>query len=410
MFLHIGAMKTGTTYLQRLMEVNADSLDRAGYLFPVEGGWSRQVIAVRDVLRQKGDPRIRRRAEGAWQRMADRILSYEGDAAILSMEFLSFAKPGDVQRIADTFEGAEIHVILTVRDAAAVIPTQWQTSVRNGHHASWPEFAEQVTGGRETAGSEGRKVLQRAQNVGKMLRRWLDAVPPERFHVVTVPSSDSPRSVLWERFASVVGVDPAVCSEPAPKSNTSLGHASTALLRMLYLEIGHLTTSERATIKRRLAQQVLSERASIEPRAHTDHALRKFAALKNRRIRSAIRAAGVDVVGDLNDLPTAVPPPSDCTDGVAMAARADILAAAEFALPRMRAVVDERVAALRASGVPTDDALERLPSPGEAQDSDPLGAAVKELADVVRVAIELHTRQVDSRQHRDEDHTEDVTG
>ena len=397
-FLHIGAMKTGTTYLQRLMEVNADSLDRAGCLFPVTGGWSSQVMAVRDVLGQTHDPRVRLRAEGAWQRMTEHMMNYEGSTAILSMEFLSFAKPAGVQRIAASFEGVELHVILTVRDTAGVIPAQWQSSVRNGHVTSWPDFVDQVTSGRAGTGTDGRKIIQRAQNVHRMLQRWLQIVPPERFHVVTVPPSDAPRSRLWERFASVIGVDPAVCSEPAPRSNTSLGHASTGLIRLISLELGHLTVSERRTIKYQLATKTLSERASLEPHARTNAALREFAAQKNRRMRKSIRAAGVDVVGDLNDLPTSIALHDDDRpdDDVESAHRDDMLDAAQFALPRMRDLVDRRATALRESGLAPDDALERLPQPAPTDSEDPLDAAVKELAGVIRVAIELYVRQLDA--------------
>ena len=44
-YLHIGAMKSGTTFLQALMSANRESLFRAGYAFPGEA-WSEQSRAV----------------------------------------------------------------------------------------------------------------------------------------------------------------------------------------------------------------------------------------------------------------------------------------------------------------------------------------------------------------------------
>jgi hypothetical protein len=54
-YLHVGAMKTGTSYLQQLMFDNKDALLGQGVLFPGEHPRSAQVIAVRDVLGLRTD-------------------------------------------------------------------------------------------------------------------------------------------------------------------------------------------------------------------------------------------------------------------------------------------------------------------------------------------------------------------
>lgn len=399
-YLHIGAMKTGTKHLQNLMEANAESLAGAGYLFPGEHGWSDQVFATREILRMTGDDRVRRRAKGMWERVAGQMLEYDGQASIFSMEFLSFAKRPGVRRITDSLESAELHVVLTVRDALRVIPAQWQTSARNGHTASWPEFAAQVMANPPDPDSTGHKVFQRAQNVAGILDAWLRVIPPERFHIVTVPPPGSPRTLLWERFASAVGVDPAVCDRPPPTSNESIGQASAGLVRLLNLELGKLTLSDyRSIIKTELAAKALSERANVEQRADTNPDLRAFAARTNAANREAIVAAGVDVVGDLEDLPCE--PATGPDDGALRAPTPrEYLETAAFAIPRMHQVVQRRARKLRRLEVEIEDALVDLP-PGPAgeppatrwdAEADPVQAAVRELAAVVRVAIELQRR------------------
>ena len=52
-YLHIGAMKTGTTLLQRLMVANLQSLADAGYLFPGDT-WADQ-SRVRDMMFNAAD-------------------------------------------------------------------------------------------------------------------------------------------------------------------------------------------------------------------------------------------------------------------------------------------------------------------------------------------------------------------
>ena len=397
-FLHIGAMKTGTKYLQNLMEANAESLGRAGYLFPVEGGWGEQVLATRDVLHMVGDPRVRQRSAGRWQRLADRMLAYDGGASIVSMEFLSFARKPGIKRILSSLEGADTHVVLTVRDAARVIPAQWQTSVRNGHTEAWRDFAEHVMAGPEVE-SDGYKVFRRAQDVETILQRWLAFLPADHIHVVTVPPPTASRTLLWERFASVVGVDPSVCSNPPPSNNESIGQASAGLVRLVNLALGDITVSERSTVKTELANRILAMRVSVEPRAATNFALRKFAASANQHSRDAIEAAGVDVVGDLDDLSVDPgSPPDDELDEIHMPTTEEFLEAAAFAIPHMHAVVDKRARRLRKSDVAVDDLLEGLPAPVETSPdqwgdaADPLDAAVDELTTVVRVAIDLQQR------------------
>ena len=53
---------------------------------------------------------------------------------------------------------AEVHVVITVRDAAATIPAQWQTAVRNGSTLRWEDFRRGVrrAGGRRAGPAGGR--------------------------------------------------------------------------------------------------------------------------------------------------------------------------------------------------------------------------------------------------------------
>src|SRR6476469_8908532 len=97
-YLHIGAMKTGTTYLQHLMEDNREALLRAGVLFPRER-WVEQSLAVRDVMggtvglgdQEDDEEEDARPSRGMWRSMVDDILAYDWGAAIGSMESLSYA-------------------------------------------------------------------------------------------------------------------------------------------------------------------------------------------------------------------------------------------------------------------------------------------------------------------------------
>jgi hypothetical protein len=403
-FLHIGAMKTGTTFLQNLMHKNKENLAASGYLLPGER-WVHEVRAVQDVLGGgPGYPAAAPNTAGEWAALARRMVEHDGPASILSMEFLSLADPRRARRVLRSLEPAEVHVILTVRDATSTIQAQWQTTVRNNSRVSWTDFMKGI---RRAGGIEGRfgrlswnralRSFMRAQDTRYMLETWCRYLPPERVHVITVPSG-SDRTLLWERFAGVVGLDPGVCSELPEEANESLGYASTELIRRINIELGRLPHTEyNPTILDYLAIPVLAGRRDEENTARIDRTTFEFGLSWNRRVREAILAAGVDLVGDLDELPVTdgdMEPEID--DHQAPPSDDEILAAATVADEAMRRLITRRVRRLRRQGeaADTDNTadVETVGPESWLHTSDPVAAAVKDIAALSRRAIGLNNR------------------
>ncbi len=413
-FLHIGAMKTGTSFLQRLMAINKQNLADGGYLFPGET-WNQQAQATRDLLGILGQGDVLRpHVEGMWDRLATEMVTHEGPASILSHEYLSFADKRGAKKAVQslTSRGAEVHAILVVRDAIQVLPAQWQTDCRSGGVVSWPEFARSarslVDGGPREPGRSGARVFQRTQGVPQMLEAWGSALEPGHLHVVTVPRSGSDPMLLWERFAEVVGLDPALCSKPVRRSNTSLGQASAELLRRINMELGPLPITEyRPTMKRYLATQVLAKRSKLEGRARLDEPTLQFTAEWNRRVRSAVEASGTHLVGDLDELPVQVSPEllAAAADNLEEPDQEETLAAAAAAWDGLHTLVDRRVQAVRRLPGQTVEldpvataSWEPVTPHRWSGTPDPVTAAAAELADLARVAIDLQ-RTLDGRNH-----------
>jgi hypothetical protein len=413
-YLHVGAMKTGTTFVQQKLIANRDALDRAGVLFPGPR-WAQQVRAVQEAVRlDRSDPRIREEARGAWQAMADEMLAHRG-RSILSMEFLSFAGKRQARRVVESLSGADVDVVLTVRDISAIIPAQWQTSVHNGSQVSWPDYLRGVrTGvgwrarwGRYLPDPALRSFLQ-AADIPRMLDVWQKVAPRGRLHVVTVPPGGSEPGLLWRRFTAVVGLDPDACPEPAKKTNASIGFASTELLRRVNQALGRQRqTDYNNTVKNFLALESLGARARLEGRARLDDASRAFAVGWNHRVREAITASGVDVVGDLDDLPLSV---SSEPSGFRPAPDQDqVLEAAALAVEAMDDLVRRRARRRerREGGI-------ELP-PGEpimasrdrwADAADSVAAAAAEIAELCLTAME-HRRHLLALREADADGPDD---
>jgi hypothetical protein len=410
-FVHIGAMKTGTTYLQQLMVRNRDSLAEHGLLLPGES-WAEQARAAHDVLRLRRGRRRRPPSEGMWDRLAGEMLAHEGGASVFSVEFLSFAGRPAVRRLLAGLPGAEVHVVLTVRDAGVVLPGLWQTHASNGGTASWPAFAR---GARAGAGrgplalglGQGARMFRNGLDVPRFLRVWGSAVPPDRLHVVTVPPPGSPQPLVWQRFASVLGVDPGAAPLPPRHHNPSLGYASADLLRRVNARLGRLPRSDYdPTIKLYLARDVLAARAGEEERPGLDEATAVLAGRWNRRVRDAVEHSRAAVTGDLADLPGQVR--ATAAGPLGLPAAAQSLGAAAVAVQALRELVHKRSRKLRrrgadvrvtaeaaAAGSPYRSEDGDAPGPAATRErwlsqADPVAAAVDDVTALTRQAMELH--------------------
>lgn len=400
-FLHVGTMKSGTTYLQGLLWTNREALRDAGLLRP---GLHQGDItyATRDVLHgsRMRDPAIVAATRGSWKQISSEMLSFEG-RSIFSMEFLSFANRERAGEVVESLAGADIHVVLTVRDATGALPAQWQTMCRNGHTLRWPSF---VAGARRVidegrSGGAASRAFRRTQHVPRMLDAWGAWVPPDRLHVVTVPRATSDERLLWRRFASVLDVDPDLAPLPPEDTNPSIGFASAELVRRLNLRLGNVGFFDYNTVKGPLSLG-LGKRAFRERRAPMDLATYELGARWNGRVRDAILASGAHVVGDLEDLPDRVTEDraAAAVPELRPAGRDELLPAAATARDTLLALVEEQGRRLSAQGLDASDA-ERLDTADRPTSSDhwrgsqrPVRAAVNELTHLAHVAMRLRRR------------------
>lgn len=308
-YLHIGTMKSATTYLQGVYDHNRRVLADAGLLWSGSGDNFR---ATDDLL---GTQRTRPGLDGAWKAMDSRLLAHDGDA-LISNELLAPISPQKAGRLVEALAPAEIHVIITARDLGRVIPSQWQESTRNRHAVTWSDFFASLRGD-EGADPKIGAAFWRKQDVAGLVTRWSKFVPLDRITVVTVPASGSPVTLLGERFSSVISVDPAEFEQPA-YSNASLGGHSAELLRRINARTEDVDWLHyKWAYKNALARFVLTDRSGAEPQITLSQEQLDWACGRARTMVDAIVATGVRVVGDLDDLvpvPSAEEGPLDPTD------------------------------------------------------------------------------------------------
>lgn len=364
--LHVGAMKTGSTYLQHLLSTNRAALREAGVLVAPH-----RSAAVHDVMDYEGAGPARLAAvRGSWDATAARMRDHDGRVSVLSHEYLSFVAPRVVRRVGASFEGAELHVVVTLRDAAGTLPAQWQTFARNRGTMTWPEYA--VTA-RDGTGTPRTHTFLRSQRTERTLRLWGGVAGPGRLHVVTVPPAGAPADLLWERFALALGVDPAAAPDRSVAANTSVGYASAHLLCLLHQATTDLPRRRVRALALHLADVVLTARRSQEPRPGLDAETLLFTSRWNQQARDAVLGSGAHLVGSLDDLPILSSDDAAVRDAgpLTVPAAADVLAAAEDAAAALA-----RLAEVEA------------PDPAAWVGTDAVGRAVDDLARLVRVALD----------------------
>lgn len=340
-FLHVGSPKTGTTFLQNVLWAQRDLAREQGLLLPLER-FHDHYLATLDVRGLVDEAIHPPRAAGSWQRLVDEALGWDG-TVLVSHELFAGATPDQAKAaVAALTDRAEVHVVVTARDLVRQISAEWQEHVK---HRATAGFAEFVAGLRGDAARNSW--FWQVQDFAAVLERWGAGLPPERLHVVTVPQPGADPTVLWSRFATLLGLDPDAFDTRLERSNTSLGLEQAELLRRVNLALGDrlpLPGPYPAVVKNVLAHRVLEPRPGTRLALSRDDAA--YAAAESRAIADRLRSMRVDVVGDLDELVPAVvggpgeeayaAPPAERLLEESVAALAEVL----VALNERRAVAD----------------------------------------------------------------------
>ena len=297
-YLHIGAPKTGTTYLQGRLYANRVTLAERGIHYPV-GPEPDMFGAALDLIdRQWGG--LREQFRGEWDVLMGRVAGVRG-TAIVSHEILAGATPEQIQRAKRDLAGTELHLVYSARDIARQVPAEWQESVKHRNVRSFQQYLRQL---QRAQRSNDPLWFWRVQGLPDVLNRWSAGLPPERVHLITVPRSGAAPDELWLRYCRAFSIDPADAPIEAERSNPSLGIEETALVRELNrrLRAAELDSAQyRELVRRVVVHETLAHRSpmrkvELPPRA------REWAQDVADSWIDWVQGAGIDVVGDIEEL------------------------------------------------------------------------------------------------------------
>ncbi len=322
-FVHIGLPKTGTSYLQAIAWPGRSQLRQAGLLLP--GARKSDHLLASLIVRD--DPGVARRGPGAaqaWDRILADTAGFDGDA-LITHEFFCAASHSQAQRMVEQLAPAEVHIIVTAREPLGLFTSSWQESLKNKATTPLADYGRSES-------DDPRAVWDwRSLDLGLVLERWSPAVPPERLHLITPSPAGTPREVLWERFAGVLGIAADTCDTSRGFANSSMGIVEAETLRRINERLTGFNTARARGVWLRsfLADERLVPRRGEAFWPAPDQV--EDARRRGLRAVEMVRAAAYDVVGDVDLLlvPDDLPPrrdPESVTDAEVADVALDLVA------------------------------------------------------------------------------------
>lgn len=331
-YLHVGAPKTGTTYLQSILWNNREALRGDGVLYPGDDHLFHTRAAL-DLLDRRfadyEDPAV----PGTWRRLVDEARAWHG-TVLISHELLSPASPEHVDRALADLGFAEVHVVCTARDLVRQAPAMWQQNLRSRDTQTFEEFVAELRKSSDAS-------FWRHQDVADVLARWSRRLPPERVHLVTVPPPGAPQDVLWTRFCQVTGLEAEAYPTSSAVAHESLGIAEASLLRRINLALDDAVQWPvyLRSINTFIGTEVLGGRPGSR-KIVLSGPDRAWMAERSREMVDRLRMTGYDIVGDLADLLPAdepdAPRPNDASDADMLDAAIECVAALVLRLQHRR--------------------------------------------------------------------------
>ncbi len=300
--VHIGEPKTGTTFLQQVMWSNRAELAAQGVVLP---GHHPQ-----DHFRASQDLRgIEKRADdpagswtGEWEILAHQARQAPR-AAVISHELFSAVDEEQAARAVRSLEPAEVHVVLTVRDMASLLPAEWQETIKHRNDRAWEDWLADVIDTESVDPDRRQWWFWRVHDTLAILALWAGQVPADRIHVIMTPPQGSGNSVLWDRFAGLLGIDPGGVDLSRARANTSLGLPEIEFLRRLNQALPAEIPDwfYMWTVKEGVAHRALAARPR-EGRLVLPAGREAWAKDQAEVLVSGLASAGYDVIGDLDEL------------------------------------------------------------------------------------------------------------
>ncbi|MGB9374918.1 MAG: hypothetical protein WCA82_12245, partial [Jiangellales bacterium] len=179
--------------------------------------------------------------------------------------------------------------------------SEWQEYVKHGSTMTYPEWARHVL---EHMPGNPSDWFWDVHDPVSIVSRWSGPVPRNHIHLVATPPSGAPSDMLWRRFASVIGIDPAATRNLEAPANQSLGIGAAEVLRRVNeLLPPQMPWWHRTGVVRDLLANEVMNPLGTPGRPSLPADLAASAAAQESRMLDDLPSLGVNIIGDLPRAP-----------------------------------------------------------------------------------------------------------
>lgn len=295
--LHVGPHKTGTTSLQFAFHLARPALAAQGVTY---AGSRRHSVEAAQAVRGVAPKPSHRHGQRQWRALVDEVRATQG-RAVISSEWLSEATPAAIAAIVKDVGADRVHVVVTLRPLASVLPSQWQQYVQGGLTIDYHDWLDAVL--RHPERHVTSSFWQRHRH-DQLIGRWVAHVGTDRVIAVVADERD-PRFVL-RSFEGLLGLADGTLALHEDRSNRSLTWPEIEVVRRINLALGEADVD--GALRQGLvlfgAAPAIRERIPLpgEARIQTPDWAIDEAIRIGTEMAEVIAASGVRVVGDLTRL------------------------------------------------------------------------------------------------------------
>ena len=299
--LHIGPHKTGTTAVQAALHDARAELERQGVLYASDYRHAMTAVLAGLELPNAWNDDKEPPPRWKWERLVGKVRSTKADRVIFSSEFFADGRPDGIRKIVDELDPSKVHVVVTLRPIAKIMPSQWQQWVQNQWTMPLEEWVQDLFS--NPTGKAGAMFWRRHRH-DQLIERWAAIVGTERVTAIALDESD--HGMLYRVFERLLGLRTGTLQPVTTLSNRSMTLPEIEVIRAFneMYKAEKLSRKVYARVIRFGASGLMETRrpAPDEPRIELPEAARDQVAAAAREVIAGIRASGVHVIGDLDAL------------------------------------------------------------------------------------------------------------
>lgn len=348
--VHIGPHKTGTTALQAAFWNNRKAVAKQGVHYASNGRHA--MTAVLAGIEHISPWTVDKRPPPMWkwERLLNDIRSSKSKRVLLSSEFFADAKPENAARVIQQLDPKRVQIVVTLRPLSRILTSQWQQFVQNQNTFGFDEFLRKTLDDPHPAKPP---VFWRRHRHDDLIRRWADLVGPDHLTVVALNEGD--RDMVLRAFEQITGLKTGTLAADPTIQNRSMTLPEIETIRHFNIAFKekNLPSLLYMRIMRFGATFVMQQRTPQpdEPKIELpEWSVEPIRAIATEMMDN-VRATGVRVVGDLDDMlyipkPRVGPEPEvKVSPEVAASAALGVLIASGLARGTAELTVDDDVEA-----------------------------------------------------------------